>query len=387
MESRHRVQKAPSEDRQSAYDFPYVWDAEEIEAALNEARRGDAGTSIPAFVLDKVEVHPSGQCQLRCPHCYGLDLAPDRRVHLPIGTMEDSILRDLRESPRFKDEDPLIVFAGLYGEPLLYPEIQRAVVLLGEFGFRFGIYTNGLKLDDNTSEAIAVSATKTRNKSRPSYVSVNATASVVTRPGNWKVLVENVEQLCRIRAQMDSPLQVNVPILVVKECCGEAILTLLQEKFLAIGVDNIRYSFPWAPLDSQSIESYQLLEREEYRDALGVIQRLTEKEPKKVKRRMPNIRPFDHCFVMCMSLAIAPEGDVFPCPEVCSPLFKRLGLSFGSVTEKRISQIWLSGEHVAAFRRFDPRTVNCVCCPVDCEFNALAARVWPPTFVELGRGL
>ena len=388
MRTKHRVQltkKSDSAGLQTAYEFSDMWDRDEIEAALTEGREKQADPPMPLYFLDKVEIHPSGHCQLGCPHCYGSDLAPKKRTHLPIGNMEDSILRDIRQSEVFKQDDPLIVFAGLYGEPLLYPEICEAIGLLGQLKFRFGIYTNGLNLHPDICETIVESAKKTKNRSRPSYVSINLTASVVRGPGHWDDVIENVERICKMRSERDSPLHVNIPILIVKDCCSEPILSLLQEKLLAIGVDKVRYAFPWAPLESESIVNYQLLEKKEYRDAVAIIEKLVAKAPTIVKRRMPNIRPFDHCFVMCMSLAISPEGDVFPCPEVCSPVFKKLGLSFGSVITKKISQIWLSGEHIDAFRRFDPRTVNCVCCPIDCQFNEFAARFWPPSFINLDR--
>jgi radical SAM protein with 4Fe4S-binding SPASM domain len=173
----------------------------------------------------------------------------------------------------------------------------------------------------------------------------------------------------------------------VRECCRHTDLRPLQEKLLEIGVDNIRYSFPWAPLNSKAIEEYKFLETEEYIEALGLIEQLMQRNPEKVKKRMPNIRPFDHCFVTSMSMAVSPEGDVFPCPEVCSPIFKSKGLSFGSVLTERLSQIWRGQKHLKVFKEFDPRTVKCVCCPIDCDFNATCAQIWPPSFDKFGRRL
>ncbi|MBI4685487.1 MAG: SPASM domain-containing protein [Nitrospirae bacterium] len=336
--------------------------------------------------MDKVEIHPSGQCQLRCPFCYGLDLAPQHRTNLPVGIIETNILRDLREAPELKDEEPLIVFAGMYGEPLLYPDIRRAISIVGELQFRFGIYTNGLSLDDDLCHILVTSANKCKKTLKPIYISFNITASVIT-DRLYEDLLPKIEKLSKIRNKENSSLQINAPIGIVKECCRDAVLRPMQDKLLDMGVDNIRYSFPWAPLDSSAIQDYQFIETEEYRDTLAIIKQLERSDPKRVKKRMPNIRPFDHCFAMSMSIAISPEGDVFPCPEVCSPIFKNKGLSFGSIINQRLSQIWQSRKHMQTFQSFDPRTIKCVCCPVDFDFNTTCAQIWPPSFEDFGKRL
>ena len=77
-------------------------------------------------------------------------------------------------------------------------------------------------------------------------------------------------------------------------------------------------------------------------------------------------------------IAVSPEGDVFPCPEVCVPVFKN-DLSYGNVTKKNISALWDSRSHQEKFLAFNPRNHKCSCCPVDWDFNKLCAQYWPPT--------
>ena len=92
--------------------------------------------------------------------------------------------------------------------------------------------------------------------------------------------------------------------------------------------------------------------------------------------RLPS-KGLRHCFVMTQSLAISPEGDIFPCPEVCSPHF-RASHCYGNILrqEQPISRIWGSEEHIAKFFELHPDEKGCECCHVDRELNEELARYW-----------
>src|SRR3989338_8689613 len=110
------VQRIPKDgEDKSVYGFPGLWDDGAIRQAVQEAEG-----NMPNFQLSKVEFHPSGYCNLKCPFCYGEKLASDRRSMLPESAVRN-VLGDIREN--FPGENPLIVVAGLYSEPFTHPEI------------------------------------------------------------------------------------------------------------------------------------------------------------------------------------------------------------------------------------------------------------------------
>jgi radical SAM protein with 4Fe4S-binding SPASM domain len=152
------------------------------------------------------------------------------------------------------------------------------------------------------------------------------------------------------------------------------------EKLSSIGVDNIRLSFPWSLHEGGEVEKYGFLPREDYYNAVKVFQELKQ-EFSNVTIREPQLKPFDHCFMLTQSLAVSPEGDVYPCPEVCVPVY-RSKFSYGSVLTNGIFEIWGSQKHKKLFHDLNPRNENCICCPVDWKFNEICSKFWPP---ELGR--
>ncbi len=56
-------------DDKSAYGFGN-WDYDSILQAIEQLKTGN----MPRFILSKVEIHPSGFCNLSCPSCSGCKL-------------------------------------------------------------------------------------------------------------------------------------------------------------------------------------------------------------------------------------------------------------------------------------------------------------------------
>lgn len=352
--------------------FRGLWDIDSIKEAVTIAKKTQ---DIPRFGLDKVEIHPSGYCNLNCPFCYGLKLAPksSERQNLPVGTM-DSILENIRDE--MPEEDPHIVFAGMYSEPLLHPEMKHVVAQLGKHRYRFGIYTNGLMMEKEFMKIVADSAKETEAK-KPSYVSFNISASFVI-DNFYQAVLPKIEEFAKIIQNVDSPLLINAPILAIGGETNYNLLYPVIRDLVTAGVDNVRLSFPWAPQEGGEVEMYGFLPREDYKRAVEVFQELEDTFPK-VTIRQPQMKPFDHCFVMSESLAISPEGDVYPCPEVCAPYFREK-YSYGSVITHKVSQLWRGKRHIEVFKNLDPGEEKCICCPVDEDFNKLCATHWQPRF-------
>lgn len=358
--------------RHTADLYRESWDCEDLRRVVEKAaREGD----MPRFHLDKVELHLAQTCNLACSFCYGKDVVPDESERQILDKETACrLLKDIRE--RMPETDPLIILAGLYSEPLLYPDIEEVVARLGEHGYRFGFYTNGLFMANRSKrkliEVLAQSAMHTRVEC-PSYVSFNVTASMVSgNPDHLEVLLRAITELCQEIRETDSPLVVNASMHAI---ASRNDYVPIARRLSQIGVHNIRFSFPWAPQPTDESKSCGGLSKRRYESIAQRFERARQEMPEIVSIRYPPKQSFERCFVMTHAFSVSSEGDVFPCPEVCSSLFE-MTHSYGSVYEDEISKLWGSERHRDRFLRLDPSVASCVCCHMDSVYNQVHARYW-----------
>ncbi|MFH1823100.1 MAG: radical SAM protein [archaeon] len=202
--SKHPIQdKEKLPKNYTIYDFQDNWNKKSIKKAINNSKN-----KIPSFSLSKIEIHPAGTCNQSCKMCYGKLLAPKKRVNLSAKDI-NSLLLDIRKN--MPNENPLIILSGLYSEPLTNPKIKEILKYIGGYNFRFGLYTNGLLMDD---EIIGLLIKNSLNsKKEDSFVSFNITSSLLS--GDFEKLIKIIKKLSTKR-KSESGLQINAPILIVK---------------------------------------------------------------------------------------------------------------------------------------------------------------------------
>lgn len=351
-----QIERVPNkEDDKSVYGFEKLLDKMSIEEALKQSNE-----SMPNFCLSKVEIHPSGFCNSNCDYCYGGKLAPKKRKNLSKEAIE-KILKDLRQN--MPAENPLIILSGLYSDPLMNPEIKRIIQTIGKYRFRFGLYTNGLLLDEELISLILDAALRARSI-KPSFISFNISASINLK--KFDKLLEKIKLLSGKRKNKEK-FQINAPIIVDKQMINDSLFFILK-KLDCAGVDNIRFSFQWVKHDLNIKQKYVYIPENEYNREVEFLNKL-KAYSKKVLIRLPQKqKEFSRCFSMAHSLSISPEGDVYPCPEVSSPFFKDK-LSYGNIKENSLSEIWKSPKHYNLFKRINPIKIGCLCCPVSGDFN------------------
>ncbi|MBD3248713.1 SPASM domain-containing protein [Candidatus Woesearchaeota archaeon] len=335
--------------------FEKLWDNESIKKALEKTK------DMPKFKLDKIEIHPSGYCNMECPFCYGANVAPKKRKDLPAKALEN-ILEDLNEN--MPEDDIFIVLAGMYSEPLKNPEINNFIAELGKYESRFALYTNGLLMNNGLINAITDSAKKTKSN-KPSYVSFNVSASLYS-DRFYKDLLPIIKKSVETKKKNKSPLQIVAPILAVDKKCYDYYYPII-EHLEETGVDNIRLSFPWKQIEHE--KNVGFLSKSNYQYSMEIFKNLEQRFPD-VTIRDPSAKPSSNCFVMAASLSISPEGDVYPCPAVSSSKYKKK-FSYGSILDSKISDLWWSKNQKNLFSSLDPNIENCRCCPLDRKFNEL----------------
>jgi radical SAM protein with 4Fe4S-binding SPASM domain len=362
MEKKFNVQRTPLDGEDtSVYGFPYLWNHESIEKAIK-----DAEGNMPIFQLSKLEFHPSGYCNLKCPFCYGEKLAPVKRSMLPESAVR-WVLDDIRAN--LPDENPLVVFAGLYSEPLTHPEIIDMIRDVGMNHFRLGFYTNGLLMDNEVMGALVENALKTQAE-KPSFVCFNVTASLAANYFR-KGLLPRISKLSEKRRGLEQSLQINAPLIALEGYDSYDYLKGIVELLVYSGVDKVRLSFPWEKR-SVGVNASNLCGNI---DVLQTFRDLEEEFPDRVVIRLPEAIPMSgRCYVSSMTASVSSEGDVYPCQQVTSSLFRE-SFSYGNILAQRFTDIWQSKRHEELFNKMNPRESRCSCCPVDDRFNELCCEL------------
>src|SRR3989338_2271808 len=167
----------------SPYSFQLYWDKESVKDAIKNSEKN---RDLPNFYLSKIEIHPTSSCNMNCRYCYGSHLRPKEKEEIDLAVIEN-MLKDIRKN--MPDEHPLIILSGLYSEPLIHSKIKEIIKLIGDYEFRFAVYTNLLLLDEELIKILINSAGKNKS-TMPSYLSINASASLES--GRVVLLLEKI---------------------------------------------------------------------------------------------------------------------------------------------------------------------------------------------------
>lgn len=339
--------------------YPYSgiieWGLGFVENAVSQVKKSGL---MPDFGLRRVELHPTSMCQFRCSFCYGTHFREKHKKDLPLKYIEDNVFESLRKDKIFFQQDPIVILAGLHSEPLAHSDRIGLIRLLGKYNFRFGIYTNGGFLDQETITAICDSAKKSRSQ-QTSYISFNVIANI--SHNTFDSLEKKIKLLISTRNKIGAPVQVNVPILVDGSISAKD-LKKLHQRLLNMGVDKIRYSVPQIPVSDTKLKQMS-------RSDINLIKSLCIQDKKSVFVRSISGKPFDTCFVMANTVSIDYRGAVYPCSQTCSRNFQ--ALSYGSVKMKKLSEIWGGQRHQKLFDGFKTIPTYCRCNLSDQQFNSL----------------
>lgn len=367
INQKYQIERNPREgDDKSAYGFVDLWDENSIEEAIKQAR---VKNNPPRFILSRIEIHPSGECNLNCKFCYGKKLAPKKKENLSLEAIY-KMFEDIRKD--MPDEEPFIILSGLYSEPLTHPSIKEILKKLGDYKFRFALYSNGLLIDEEIINIVLESASKSKMP-KPCYISFNISSALENK--NFGAILKTIKKLDNKRKNYEKHiLDINAPIIVFPEQKNFNYLKKIISKLDKAGADNIRLSFPLTKRNGKQIKNYKQISDKEYKRTIWVFEKL-KKEFKKIKiRYIEKSGTCDKCFAMAMSLTVDSRGDIYPCPEVASLLYKRL--SYGNIVKEKISDVWRSEKHLEMFKSLNPKKEKCVCCPIDKKFNKLCREYW-----------
>ncbi len=323
------------------------------KSVLNNSKKKKVA---PIFGLERVEIHPTSNCQYKCSFCYGKNFKNRNKSELSLSYIDNNILKPIIRNKNLLKHDPIIILAGLFSEPLLYSEIDALINLLGKYKLRFAVYTNGLSLNNSLSEIICNNALQIGGSSK-CYISFNISASILH--DNYSLLLKKIKFFLKIRNKMKAPIIINLPILIENDLLSKINLPKIQKDLLKISVDRIRYSIPQKPINLISLKLKYA----------NLITKLKKDGGDKVYIRSRSGKHFDKCFVALNTISIDSFGNVYPCSQTCSKIFNKL--SYGSIKKDKISEIWYNKKHMALYNNFVNIRCYCRCNHADNQFNSI----------------
>ena len=323
---------------------------------------------MPSFSLSKIEIHPAGECNFNCQFCYGALLAPKNRTNLPaqvVKTMLDDVKQNL------SNENPLIILSGFYSEPFSNPEIKEIIQTIGDHNYRLGLYTNGVLIDKESIELIMNVAKNSKNE-LPSYVSFNVSGAIDNNCFEKQVKIITAFSKAKKKFKLGSDkFLINTPILV-EDFSKKGIKNL--EKNIKLlkksGAENIRLSIPWEKLTLNLNNNNLRLQNDDF----SKLKKIANKFKYVYLRENLPQGQYNKCYALARSIAISPEGLIFPCPETCTPLLSEK-FSYGSILNEKLSNIWRGKKHNDLFGKLIPKNEHCKCCIINNKFNSFCSEV------------
>ena len=145
-----------------------------------------------------LEIQPSSGCNHACPKCSGKlnkDSPYYAEIRKDITFIDPDVVRGIANSPNA----PLgVVFAGDTGDPLLHPQIESLIDIVGDKNISISVITNGQALNHNMSQKIIEKC----QGIRISLDAFDAKSHQLTHGSSgeqWNDLLGNIKELVNLR--------------------------------------------------------------------------------------------------------------------------------------------------------------------------------------------
>ena len=287
----------------------------------------------------QVELQPGVGCGgYNCKFCYGYGQELAKGSEL---TQEDyfRLLDDIKKTVKF------ITLAGIKSDPLNNPHAYDIIQRIKENGFRLGIHTKGLLLNQNISNLLNA------NTAFGDFItfSIDASDSAVyndlhglpPKANFFAKVHENIKHLYERKKLTKSDLNVNVSYLFFKKNSLKEQIGKFVEMFGDIS-DAIRFSMPQIPNKAGKKPNYYLSSSKEMQKTVASLQK---KYPHKKIFFLDfaddaHETDFKYCYAQRFLAVIDHCGYVYPCPQITTMPFNQI--TYGNIKNKGFWEIWNS---------------------------------------------
>lgn len=331
----------------------YCYDIRRIFTFYREAGQLLAGEMpIPRSAM----IQPTFVCNQQCIYCLFGEMNEKYKFSLDIGLL----LRLIDEIADLGVKG--VEFCG-GGEPLAQPGIAEAIEIIIDRGLKFAILSNFSIQNWRLLDLIAGKASYVRASIDTFDENIYRALRRPKGINSLKQVVENVENIIRIKQKANSEMQVGVKILLTT--LNFENLTQTTEQAIAIGFDSIQFKMARDTdvevRDKQAIDKIndELRQiRDKYGNTIRVLGNVT--EVGKVEKTGINRQ----CWLSPCHVAITPTGDV---PLCCyyQEHFRNPNHIYGNIKEQSLKDIWYSDRHWEALRNTDIDECN----RYDCKYH------------------
>jgi len=288
-----------------------------------------------------VTILVTNECNMNCRECY----VEQSKEVLTISDFKKYILNELIEmNVRY------VAFSG--GEPLLHPDIVSFIRISSERGLKTSLVTNGLLLSNDMAIKLKQAGL---NRIQLSLDSNNQEINdMIRQKGCFDVVVNQA-----IPAALRAGLQVTL-VAVPNDsiiCNPEEYLDFATE----LGVHSVYFR---RKIDTRN--NYIVSDKKKYYDFLVKLHSIEKNYNISVSSGDPlyclvqclegdknTERVFSGCGAGITSIAIQPDGNIYPCT--------RLPIVVGNIKNDKISSVWNSNETLTKLRmrNFDGKCGKC----------------------------
>jgi len=290
-----------------------------------------------------VVVYPTLACNHRCLGC---DYANLRSCTSMTTDQLFSVVNQVKEL------GALAWHACGGGEPTLHPDLHLVIEQGAAIGLKFGLLTNGTRLDEPALLAALIR--------HASYVRVSlesateATFNAYKRPrqpiDGFQHVVENIRGMIAARNAAGSQMQVGYKFAIGRQNYRDIPAAFdLAEQF---GVDSLQIKC----LRNVAEE----LNPRELDEARQMIESGTATHPRlRLIGSLEKTSIRERCWLSPLVPTIAPEGNVYLC---CYYRHRQDKHSIGNMFERPLRDLWYSRRHWQAIEQIDPAECNVYDC-------------------------
>ena len=303
----------------------------------------------------EVEIQMSSECNLSCAWCIGAEVQHEQCVlHLRNNITRDNIDTIVDGLIKFKIGGlrvQTVKFSGFIGEPLCNKQATLAAIRqLKTAGFRVGLFTNGVLIDDEISDTLA----------NIHYVHISLDAGRESfywlkdrrtdyNETNYEKVISNIQRLNHARQRMhESPLAINAGYVIVKGNHKHIYETAKDVK--KAGADSIRFKCDIGgkhrlqgdnPSSDASAEAYNQVCQviEELSDESFRVYQIHSKEDVE-NETYNNWECANGCYFQHFMTTIGSDGNVYFCDHNSTPA----GIPLGNCLDPKtpLHEIWTS---------------------------------------------
>jgi MoaA/NifB/PqqE/SkfB family radical SAM enzyme len=319
-----------------------------------------------------VEIQPSGTCNLTCRYC---GFKEKRAEHSSLYITEEQIERLIEEIDDYNSVSVNkltdIKFNGIFSEPLAGHAKKATIAgikLAQEKGFRVGLFTNGIELDDEVRQELVGKGSRSA-----SFVNISIDAAkgktyqILKKQGateeqaekELSVIFDNIKKLIELKNATGAKTYVSISCILQEENCNPTEIGMMIEKAKVLKVTNIRFRCPYkrsqgAPETGKIEKACDIIAEYamKYQDdkEFSITMAYDEKERAEYMEWLFDgsfqKKEYTKCRASVLRLTIGPDGNFYLCDHrgyVGGGKFGSINDGYGSVVESDIRKKCING--------------------------------------------